>query len=230
MHDKSAIVSHGVEDLLTRLRDEGVAAGRQQAESLVEEAQKRADWLIAQAHDESERIKAEARRQAEEFRRAGDEALRVAARDTVLSLKGALAGQFSDQVERLVSSELRDPELLQRLILLIAGRVRDGHALDQAEHLDIALPEDIAARMDQGARESIGADPFSKFVLALSGDMLRAGISFEGDATLDSGLRLRLRDAGIEIDLSDATVSRLLLAHLQPRFRALLEGMVRSGS
>jgi V/A-type H+-transporting ATPase subunit E len=41
------------------------------------------------------------------------------------------------------------------------------------------------------------------------------------------GIRIRLVDRDVEIDLTDASVAALLLQHLQPRFRAFLEGMVR---
>jgi V/A-type H+-transporting ATPase subunit E len=40
-------------------------------------------------------------------------------------------------------------------------------------------------------------------------------------------LRLRLVENEVVLDLSDRAIANVLLQHLQPRFRALLEGMVR---
>ena len=40
------------------------------------------------------------------------------------------------------------------------------------------------------------------------------------------GIRVRLLDDDLEIDLTDEAIAELLLEHLQPRFRAVLTGMV----
>jgi V/A-type H+-transporting ATPase subunit E len=56
--------------------------------------------------------------------------------------------------------------------------------------------------------------------------MLRAGVTIarsEGDA---GGIRIVLLDSGLQVDLTDGAVAGVILRHLQPRFRALLEGVV----
>jgi V/A-type H+-transporting ATPase subunit E len=40
------------------------------------------------------------------------------------------------------------------------------------------------------------------------------------------GIRVRLKDEELELDLSDRAIADLLLEHLQPRFRAVMEGQV----
>ena len=40
------------------------------------------------------------------------------------------------------------------------------------------------------------------------------------------GIRVRLLDDDLEIDLTDEAIAELLLEHLQPRFRAVLTGMI----
>jgi V/A-type H+-transporting ATPase subunit E len=44
---------------------------------------------------------------------------------------------------------------------------------------------------------------------------------------LQNGLRVRLVDKEVILDLSDRAVADAILEHLQPRFRALLEGIVK---
>jgi V/A-type H+-transporting ATPase subunit E len=46
-------------------------------------------------------------------------------------------------------------------------------------------------------------------------------------ADVADGIQVRLVDKEIILDLNDQTIADLLLAHLQPRFRALLEGIVK---
>jgi V/A-type H+/Na+-transporting ATPase subunit E len=67
----------------------------------------------------------------------------------------------------------------------------------------------------------------SHFVLSLAGNVLAEGVTF-GVADDDApGIRLYLKDKDVTIDLTDEKVASLLLEHLQPRFRAILEGTVK---
>jgi V/A-type H+-transporting ATPase subunit E len=57
--------------------------------------------------------------------------------------------------------------------------------------------------------------------------MLREGVTFAVGEAEQRGIRVRLVGQDLEVELTDETVARLLLTHLQPRFRALVEGIVR---
>jgi V/A-type H+-transporting ATPase subunit E len=55
--------------------------------------------------------------------------------------------------------------------------------------------------------------------------LLREGITL--DTHDGKGIRIRTSGEDTEIDLSDRALAELLLRHLQPRFRAILEGVIR---
>ncbi|MBA1145931.1 hypothetical protein H0Z60_02550 [Ectothiorhodospiraceae bacterium WFHF3C12] len=220
--------SSGVETLIARLRDEGVDRGRKEAEELVADAQNRADWLLQQAREEADAIREQARRDAEKMRNSATEALETAARDTVLELHGALVARFRSQVRWLVATELNREAFLQQLILALASRVREQQNLDEAGSMEVVLPETAvgleALRSDP---ESLEEGTLSYFVVAVAERMLRDGVSVTVAADQQEGLTLRLTDAGMEVELTADTVAEALLRHLQPRFRALLEGVLR---
>lgn len=216
----------GVEALVERLREEGVAAGRQQAQAIVADAERRADWLVRQAQEEAERLRNQAREEAERFRRAGEDALRVAARDGVLELSAALGRSFAEQVHWLVSHQLRDDDFLRRLIIEVAGRARPQ--LEAAARVEVLLPREVVGLDELRRRpEELKEGSLSHFVLAVAGQVLRDGVSFTVSDQPGRGIQIRLVEEDVEIDLSDRTVADLLLRHLQPRFRAILEGVVR---
>ena len=58
-------VASGVEELIARLRDEGVSNGRVQAEQIVKDARARAALLVKEAQQEAERIVNQAQEEAE---------------------------------------------------------------------------------------------------------------------------------------------------------------------
>jgi V/A-type H+-transporting ATPase subunit E len=57
--------------------------------------------------------------------------------------------------------------------------------------------------------------------------MLREGVSFGVAKDNQGGLKLKLVDQEVILDMSDEALAETILEHLQPRFRALLEGMVK---
>jgi len=225
-HEPEATAS-GVEELIKRLRHDGVEAGREEAERIINDAESRANWLVNQATEQAEEIVTKARREADRFRSAAEEALQVAARDAVLQMKDQLAQQFSDEIARLVRHEMEHEVLLERLILEVAGRVRRDASLDDAERIEILLPagaRDLADLRDDP--EELRHGELSRYVIDVAGNLLRDGVTLKPSEEVKEGIRIRLTDEQIEMDLSSDAIAAHLLEHLLPRFRALLEGMV----
>jgi V/A-type H+-transporting ATPase subunit E len=218
----------GLEALIARLKEEGVTAGRAEADRLVADAQTRAHKLVEKAEADAKAIVENARREADNLRQAGEDALEVAARDTILDVKDRLTKRFAGDVERAVSTATRDEDLLRRMILEVVGRARAESGVDAAGAVEVILPR-TAIGLDDLRRkpEELQAGSLAHFVAASAGEMLRAGVSFTRAEDDEGGLRLRLVDRSVTVDLSDRAVAEAILVHLQPRFRALLEGVVK---
>jgi V/A-type H+-transporting ATPase subunit E len=222
------VVSFGVEQLIERLRDEAIQAGQSKAEDIVVDAQKRASWLIGEAEQEARRIVREAREEADAIHAAGTDALRLASRDALLKLRDTLLGSFSQEVMRLVGHAMDKQQFIEELILSLAGRVREKAGLDQATHLAVHLPEDVMVIDELRSNpHELAQGPLSVLTAAIAADLLREGVTVTVSEQLKSGLVIRLVDNAMQIDFTDEALSALLLSHLQPRFRALLQGIVK---
>ncbi len=219
-------VAFGVQSLIDRLRAEGVDEGKATAERIVADAESRARWLVEQANEEARQTLANAREEAERTRRAAEEAMRVAGRDALLTVKAQLTQRFTGEVRRLVTERLKNEALLEQMILEVVGRQR--HAMAEGAPVEVLLPreavglEELRHNMDE-LREGT----LSHFVLAVATDLVREGVTFGVADDDHAGLRLYLAGDELTIDLSDRAVADLLLKHLQPRFRAVLEGIVK---
>ncbi len=224
-NDREA-VAYGVEELIDRLRDEGVAKGRSEAERIVADAEARARWLVEQAQEEADRLVSNARDEAQSLKRSADDALQVAARDMLLSLRERLSHRFAGEVRRLVGAQLDEAEFLKRLILEIAGRQRDE--IGEGAKVEILLPRRAleVSELRDDPRELQDGE-LTNVVLGITGDMLRDGISIKVRDSDEPGITARLIDEEIDVEVTEDAVAALLLKHLQPRFRALLEGIVR---
>ena len=231
MNDKDKLkgghaVSYGVEELIERLRDEGVKAGQSEAERIVADAEARARWLVAQAQDEADNLVEKAREEARSLKTSANDALRVAARDMLLSLRERLTHRFAGEVRRLVGEQLTDREFLKELILEIAGR--QTAVIGDDDRLEVLLPGK-ALELDELRKDpgELQGGELTTFVLGITDDMLREGVTVRVRDDDDEGIRARLVDDEIEVEVTTSAVTALLLEHLQPRFRALLEGIVR---
>lgn len=225
---KPEVVSSGVDALIARLRDEGVAEGKQQAEGIVAEAEAKARRLLEAAEAEARERVETARKEADSLKAAGEEALKVAMRDLVLDLKAQLVRRFSEDVRRLVRERMIDRDLLERMILEVVGRMREEIEIDEAEPLEVILPREVVGLEDLRRRpEELEEGALSSFIYGLQGRLLRDGVQFTVADEPQAGIRVRLLDRDINIDMTDEAVAALLLEHLQPRFRAIMEGVVK---
>ncbi len=219
--------SQGVQQFIEKLRVDGVNKGQQQAEQIVLDAEKRANWIMEQARQQSEEIKNHAREQAERYRTAAEGALQMAARDALLQVKENLVNQFAAELARLISNLMLDQEFLKQLILEVAGKSRDYSGMDHVGQVKLFLPAHVTGLEElRHNPEELHEGPLSQFVLQMAGDMLREGVELKTDGKHGAGIHVQLVDANIDLDLSDEAVASLLMVHLAPRFRALLEGIV----
>jgi V/A-type H+-transporting ATPase subunit E len=224
----AALPSSGVEALIARLREEGVAKGRDEAGRIEAESRARAAQILRQAEAEAGRIVTAAQREASSLRTAGEDALKLAMRDAVLQLRAVLTREVNENVRRLITAHLKREEFLERLILEVARRGRDEAGAKPGEAMEIVLPRELIG-IEELRRNPLELEEgsLSHFVLAVASEALQEGVTFSVADDDAAGIRICFKDRSLEIDLTDDKVAELILAHLQPRFRAILEGTVR---
>ena len=225
---KAEFASSGVEQLIDRLREQAVNAGQAKAEDIVANAQKRSAWLLGEAEQEAKHIVKKAQSEADALKTAGLDALNLAARDTLLRLRDTLLGSFSQEVQRVVGEHMANQAFVEQLILALAGQVRDKTGIDENAEMTIILPETVIGVEELRKNpEELQQGALSHLTAAIAGDLLRKGVEFEVSDEIKAGLRIHLEGSAMQIDFTDEAVSTLLLQHLQPRFRALLQGIVK---
>jgi V/A-type H+/Na+-transporting ATPase subunit E len=218
----AAAESAGVEALIGRLRDSGIAQGRAEADALVAAARQEAAELVAAARREAEAIVITAKEEGGKVKAAAQDALALASRDTVLAMESQLVDLFQNMLRRLVKGTLEDPTFLQRVILEVAGA-----AAPQGGRIQVLLPTTVTS-LDDLRKTPEEATPGSlmHFVLSAGAGMLREGVTFGASDDIQAGIRVKLLGEDMHVELTEGAISQLLLQHMLPRFRALLRGAV----
>ena len=224
----SQLPSQGIDALITRLREQGVSAGREEAEKIVADARAMAKQIVDKAKQEAKQHIEASHKEADAFQAAGVAAIQMAMRDTILDMKSHLMQQFSSDVKRLVSRNLQDEALLRQMILEVAGRARESVDAAGASELEIVLPEEVVGLNElRNNPDELRRGKLTHFVLGLSDEILRKGVTFSSSDEHEAGIRIHMVDKDVSLDLTDESIAALLLEHLQPRFRAILEGIVK---
>lgn len=199
----------GVEELIDRLKTDGVVKGKTEAEAIVADAKRQAMSILDAARNEADSIVTAAKAEADRVRQTSNQALQLAGRDALLKLRESFTLQFENRMRKLVEAGLKDPEMLGKMILEVAGKTRPG---DSTTGIEILLPLDAPA-----------TDPLIRYVAGVTQEMLRQGVTFGVGDDVSAGVKVRLADKDVDIDLSDEALSAFLARFLVPRFRHIMD-------
>lgn len=210
---------HGVQELIDRIRDEGIQETRQRAEKILDDARREAEAILAKAKEEADVMKAASAAEIESRDKSAMEALKLAARDAVLQLKTGVARAFEDHVRRLVTTATMDKELIRTIVLVLARDKAKEVTMDSDLEIMVAKALFEDAELDESLR-----DRGKKQILSLSGDMLREGVELIPSDDVKGGVRIKLVGEDLEIDLTDEAIADLLIQFMSPRFVSILAG------
>lgn len=208
----------GVQNLVDRIRDQGVLAATEKANKILRDAEAKSAKMLADAKQEVERMRENTRIEIESNHAAALEALKLSARDTMLQLKAKVSSEFEVFVQRLVTSATRDEQFIKSIVLVLASHVQKE--LIEDKEIQILISDMILTGQPN---EKVG-ERAKQTILTLSSEMLREGVELIPSSDIEGGANVRLVKDKLEIDLSDKAISKLLYQRMMPRFQSILEG------
>lgn len=225
---KSQPVSSGVEALIRQLQEEGVAKGTAEANTLVADAKAQAADIKAKAQAEADALRQAAEIDAKNFRSSAEDELRTVFRDLLLKLQEDLIAQFTQKIQRLISNRALSEEMIAQMIIETVGSQKAKSGVDTAKNIDVMLPAGVVG-LDELRKnpDAVKSGPLSDVVLGATKELLRDGVTFTSHNDIPAGIKIMLKDEKVVVDLSDTAITAMIMAHLQPRFRALLEGAIK---
>lgn len=219
--DAGSMSGSGVQELIDRLRMEGVASGQTEAERLLADARVKSMEMLDEARAGADALLAGARAEAAAIIKNGEEALRLASRDVVLKVREACYEEFEQRLKRLVQHRLSDQKLLEQMILELAARTRPE---ESAGKVRLLLPSTHVTEAELASEvSSVRPGSLAAFVLGLTADILRQELTFGVSDDPSPGVRIQLIDDDVQLELTDETIKTVLLQYLAPRYRAIMK-------
>ena len=195
-----------LDNLIQKIKQEGVEEAKKQSEDIVNQAQTQAKKIIENSEDKRKTLIQEGRREASNLMTSGEEALRQAARDVLLSLRQEIIKLFDRVTKDKVSEEL-SPDSLEKIIVKVIENFK------REEGLDIEV---LLSKEDKKVLEAV-------LLKALSGD-LKKGVTFKAAAGMEKGFRVGEKDKNFYYDFSDEAIAEAFGKYLNPRIAEILKG------
>lgn len=195
-----------LQELINQIKQDGVAAAEAEAKNIIDAAKAEAEKIVKDAQKKADEILDNGKRENQRVVRSGEDAIRQAGRNLLLSFRESVGRELgvilNKQVSELYSSDAfanlivktveewaKKPEVDSITLLLTA---------DDLKHLEDALLAEMKARL-------------------LTGVTLKASDSFDG------GFRIAVNNGNAYYDYSADAVVEMLATYLSPQITRLLK-------
>lgn len=185
-----------VQDLLKKIKDDGIEAARKEAQAIIDEAGSKAEALVAQAERRSAEIEAAAKARIEGMEKASRLALIHASRDSLLGLKEKV-GLFAKDLVRSAVKETFDAEFLKSFLPSVLVELAKGTDSD----LDVLVSPRQLQDFDAAFAGRLAKE-------------LSVGVTFKPFTAIDAGFRVASEGGTAHYDFSAEAISSILASRV----------------
>jgi len=193
-----------LQELIDRIKREGVQEAEKQAADMKGQAQTEADRIVSEAKKQAQTIVKKAKEETRQFEAASRDSLAQAGRDLVLNVKKNLTDLFQAVLRRETAGGLDSDVLREALLALIKG-----WADRKGESGEILIPE---------KQQSDVVD----YVMSRVAKELKGGFEIRPSARIEAGFKISEGDAFY--DFTDRGIAEFLMEHLNSKVAACLKG------
>ncbi|MCF6335677.1 MAG: V-type ATP synthase subunit E [Spirochaetales bacterium] len=193
-----------LKELIEKIKSEGVKTAEEQAAEIIRKAELKAAEIIENAESQAKIARDTASSDAARFEATGNEALKQASRDLIISTSKKLEDVFNNLLKGEVEAVLKG-DFLEKVILTVIKNWKKD-----IEDISVLLPPDQVSKLESGVRAKISKE-------------ISSGIDIKPLSGINSGFRITSKDGSAYFDFSGAGISDLLSELLNPKIAALLQ-------
>ncbi|MBQ2904184.1 MAG: V-type ATP synthase subunit E [Clostridia bacterium] len=195
-----------LQELIDQIKKDGVEAAEAQAEAILISANSEAERIISDAQAEAEKIIANAKSENEKYVKSGEDALRQAGRNLLLSFRESVARELRAVVSENVSSVFSS-DAAEKLII---NAVECWTEKPDAEDLTVILNGEDLKKLEAALTEKLRAK-------------MLGGVTLKANDNFDGGFRIAVNNGAAYYDYSSEAVTDMLSSYLSPGITALLK-------
>ncbi len=195
-----------LQELVDRIKKDGVDVASAKAEQIVQEAEGKAKAIVADAQREADALIRNGKESAEREKKAAEDSIKQAARNLLISFRDGIEAQLSAVI-----------------------RTETGKALD-ASVLKAAIPDVIKSwsqeKGEGGLEVLLPADKVSdveSFLLSALKGKIAGGIEISAGEGIEGGFRIAEKDGSAYYDFSAEAVADLFASYLAPKVAGIMK-------
>lgn len=190
-------------ELIEQIKKDGVEVAESESTAIVSSAKEKAEKIIADATKKAEEIIAKANAENDRIVKAGEDAIRQAGRNLLISFRESV----NKELDAIVGEKVSEVYSSEELATIIGEIVKAS-----AQNDDIAVLLNLA-----------DLEKFEKNIIsALKAKMLE-GITLKPDDNFIGGFRIEVNGGTAYYDYSANAVTEMLSTYLNPKVTALMK-------
>ena len=195
-----------LQELIEQIKKDGVQAAETEAQALLNAAKAEADKIVADAKNQADRILADAKAQNERMVKSGEDAIRQAGRNLLISFRESITKQLDSLLNEKVSQSYTSESFAQ----LILKVVEAWAAKPDADDISVILNSDDLKSLEE---------------IVLSGikEKMLKGVTLKENDNFDDGFRISVNNGNAYYDYSAEAVVEMLSKYLSPKVTKLLK-------
>lgn len=199
-----------LQEIIDKIKTDGVNTAEAKAKQIVEEAESRARDIIEKARTEANKIVSDGKAEAERFEKASISSIEQAGRNTLLSFKVGV----TDALSNLVKTETAKAYDASVLKTLIPETVKACAKNAGEDNLSVVLSEKDCQSL-QGS------------LVAAFKEQLGSEIEIKTSSDIAHGFRVGMKDGSAYYDFSGEAVATIFSNYLNPRVAEILNSVVK---
>ncbi|HPY90638.1 MAG TPA: hypothetical protein PLE92_03370 [Lentisphaeria bacterium] len=192
--------------LLDRITEQELKKVDAEREQILAQAKADAAEIVKNAKAEAEAVTAKAQQDADSLTQKGEDTLRQASRDVLLSLRSELEKRVTKTVEAMMRETLAGENLAEVIVNLITQFLAKQGETDQVQLL--VSPAELAT-LERAVKARVTED-------------LRKNCNLAPSAAVTGGFKLVFKNAGVMYDFTDQALAEAVGAYLSPQISAKL--------
>lgn len=195
-----------LQELIEQIKKDGVDAAETQAEAILKSAKAEAEKIISDAQAQADKITADAKSENEKTVKSGEDAIRQAGRNLLISFRESVTRELN----AIVSDNVNDVYSSDAFAKLIISAVESWTGKPEADDISVVLNSSDLAKLEEA------------LLSELKSRML-GGVTLKANDNFDGGFRIAVNNGAVYYDYSAEAVTDMLSNYLNPKVTALLK-------
>lgn len=195
-----------LQELIEQIKKDGVEAAENQAEAILLSAKAEAEKIIADAQAQADKLMADAKAENEKTVKSGEDAIRQAGRNLLISFRESVTRELGAIVGGNVNAVYSSDAFAK----LVVNAIESWSGKPEAE--------DIAVILNSADLEKLEGALLAELKAKMLG-----GVTLKANDSFDGGFRIAVNNGAVYYDYSAEAVTDMLSNYLSPKVTALLK-------